>query len=131
MVKLPIAINLTVCEQVIVEEKTHNITLVNCLTRLRVREIPSEPHRLVVHARLTDGHGESRLRLQLTRLDTLDEISIQEATVKFSHPLQEFRADFRVVTAFPVEGRYQVTLLADGEMIAQRTLQVFTRKEES
>jgi hypothetical protein len=129
MIHLPVAIGLTICEQVIVEEKTHNITLVNCLTRMRVREIPSEPHRLVVHARLTDGIGEGKISLEMVRLDTLDEISIQEAPAKFSHPLQEFRAVFRVAISFPVEGHYQFRLLMDGEMIAQRMFQVFIREE--
>ena len=125
MIQLPTAIGLTVCEQVIVEEKTHNITLVNCLTRLRVREIPSEPHPLVIYARLTDGIGNGKLRLQMTRLDTLDENLIQEAPATFSHPLQEFRAVFRVAISFPVEGHYQFTLWMDEKMIVQRRFQVY------
>ena len=58
MIQPPVAINLTVCEQLIVEEKSRNITLVNCLARLRGREIPSEPHRLVILAWITDGIGD-------------------------------------------------------------------------
>lgn len=61
MIQPPTAIALTVCEQVVVEEKTRNITLVNCLTRLRVQRIPSEPHRLVFYSRLTDGIGEGTI----------------------------------------------------------------------
>lgn len=131
MIQPPVAIGLTVCEQVIVEEKTHNITLVNCFARLKVREVPSGSHRLVVYARLTDGRGEGKIRLELLRPDTLDEVLVQDISAAFSHPLQEFHAVFRGSVPFPIEGRYQVNLLADGELIAQRTFQVFVRKETS
>lgn len=125
MIQPPVAIGLTVCEQVIVEEKTHNITLVNCLTRLRVRKVPSELHRLVVHAWLTDGLGSGKVRFELVRLDTFDEIWSKEIPATFSHPLQEFRAVFRGALSFPVEGHYQASLLADGTTIAQRKFKVF------
>ena len=131
MIQPPVAVALTVCEQFIVEDKTHNVTLVNCLTRLRVRAVPSEPHRLVVYARLRDGIGKGKIRLEILRPDTLDELLIQEYPANFADPLQEFRAVFRIVLSFPMEGRYQVNLLVDGESIAQRTLQVFVRKETS
>jgi hypothetical protein len=131
MLQCPSAIGLTLCEQMIVEEKTHNITLVNCFTSLRVRMTPSEPHRLVVYARLTDGIGKGKIRLELLRSDTLDELFIQEIPANFADPLQEFRVVFRTVLSFPREGRYQANLLVDGELIAQRTLQVFRKKETS
>ena len=131
MIQLPVAIGLTVCEQVIVEEKTRNITLVNCLARLRVREIPSEPHRLVFYARLTDGIGDGKICLEILRPDNLDEFLSQEISAKFADPLQEFRAVFRGSLSFPVEGRYQVNLLANGVSIVRRTLHVSVKEEKS
>lgn len=131
MIQIPVAIGLTVCEQVIVEEKTRNITLVNCLARLRVREVPSTPQRLVIYARLTDGLGDGKVTLKMLHPDTLEELLIQNAAAKFSHPLQEFNAVFRGPFSFPVEGRYQINLFADGESIAQRVLDVFIKKETS
>jgi hypothetical protein len=38
---------------------------------------------------------------------------------------------FRGGFSFPVEGRYQVILSADGESIAQRTLEVSVKKEKA
>lgn len=129
MIQLPVVIGVTVCEQVIVEERTRNITLVNCLTRLRVQEMPSEPQRLVIHAWLTDGIGDGTIRMELLHPDTLEEIMTWEDQVSFTNPLQEFRAAFRGELSFPVEGRYQVNLLADGASIAQRTFDVVVEKE--
>jgi hypothetical protein len=129
VIQNPVAVGLTVCEKVIVEEKTHNITLVNCSTRLRVQEIPSEPHRLIIYAWLTDGIGDGKLSLELLHPDTLEEILAREVRISFSNPLQEARAVFREDLSFPAEGRYQVNLLVDGVSIAQRTIDVFIEKE--
>jgi hypothetical protein len=129
MIQLPVAIGLTVCEQLIVEERTRNITLVNCLARLRVQKVPSTPQRLVIYARLTDGLGDGKITLKVLHPNTLEELLKQDTRAKFSHPLQEFNAIFRGSFSFPVEGRYQINLLADGEFIAQRVLEVFVKKE--
>lgn len=131
MIQPPVAINLIVCEQLIVEEKTHNITFVNCFARLRVRQAPSAPQRLVIYARLTDGLGEGKIALKVLHPHTLEELLIQEIPAAFSHPFREFNFVFRREFVFPVEGRYQISLLADGVIIAQRTLEVFAQKEPS
>ncbi|HTU93849.1 MAG TPA: hypothetical protein VMF69_27460 [Gemmataceae bacterium] len=129
MIQPPVAIGLIVCEKVIVEEKTHNVTLVNCLARLRVQEIPSEPHRLIIHAWLTDGIGDGTLRLELLHPDTLEEIMTWDSELSFSNPLQEARAVFEEELSFPVEGRYQFNLLVDGKFLSQRTFDVSVEKE--
>ena len=41
MAKVPIAISLSLCEQVVVEERTHNVTLVNCFMRRTLDHFPS------------------------------------------------------------------------------------------
>lgn len=129
MIQDPVAVGLVVCEKVIVEEKTHNITLVNCLTRLRVKEMPSETQHLIIHTWLTDGMGDGEIRVELVHPETLEEILTWVSPLSFSNPLQEFRASFRGALSFPVEGRYQVNLFADGVPIARRTLDVFVEKE--
>ena len=129
MIQRPAAVALSICEKVIVEEKTQNITLVNCLWRLGVQEVPSEPQRFIVYVWLTDGIGEGNIRVELLHPDTLEEILTWERRLTFSNPLQVFRAAFHGEVSFPVEGRYQVSLLVDGASIAQRTFDVYIDKE--
>jgi hypothetical protein len=131
MIQPPVAINLTVCEQLIVEEKTHNITLVNCFARLKVRKVPSGPYRLVFYARLTEGRRDVKLTLKVLHPSTLEAILERETSATFSHPFEELNIIFRGSISFPVAGRYQVNLLANGEIIAQRTLEIVIRKENS
>lgn len=125
MSQRPVAVGLLLCEQVVVEEKTRNATLVNCFTRRTVEQLPSEPISFVVFAILTDGQGEVQLEVVVQRLDTLEEISHRTLSFRFADPLKEARCLFRLRDcSFPVAGYYQVTLLADGESVAQRRFQI-------
>lgn len=133
MIHRPVAIGLTVCEQVIVEEKTRNVTLVNCFRRLHLREFPASPQRLAIHAILTDGLGTGTIRLVVTSLDLLEDIYAHDIGVTFSDPLQEIRVLFRPSSSlsFPEAGRYEISLLVDGQSIAHRVFEVFTAEELS
>jgi hypothetical protein len=58
MIPRPIALGLTICEKIIVEEKTRNVTLVSCFSKLIVEGFPSPSQRFAVYAVLTDGLGD-------------------------------------------------------------------------
>jgi hypothetical protein len=91
---------------------------------------PSEPVPFTVLALLTDGVGEVMLEVVIERLDNLEEIYRYQHAYRFAHPLHEIRFQLRVVRcSFPVAGVYQVSLLADGEVLAQRRLTI-VREEE-
>jgi hypothetical protein len=131
MSQKPVAIGLLLCEQVIIEEKTRNVTPVNCFTQRLVEGFPSKPFPFVVFAVLTDGLGEVRLEVAIQRLDTLEEVYQRTLTARFPHPLREVRCVFRVRDcSFPVAGAYQVMILAEDELLAQKRL-VIQQKEAS
>lgn len=125
MIHRPVAIGLAVCEQVIVEEKTHNITLVNCFRRLYFRSFPSSPQRMAIHTILTDGHGTVGIRLHLERLDTLEDIYMRDTRVAFSDPLREISLLFRPPPlSFPAAGRYEFSLLVEGDPLTRRVIEI-------
>ena len=126
----PVAIGLLLCEQVIIEEHTRNITPVNCFTRRTVERFPSETLPFVVFAILADGLGDMRLEVLIHRLDTLEEVYRTAVSFRFTDPLQNVRFTLRIRDcSFPISGHYQVTLLADREMIALRKFNII--QEES
>jgi len=125
-----VAVGLMLCEQVIVEERTRNITPVNCFNRRWVTEFPSERFPFIVFALLTDGSGEMDLEVVVHRLDTFEEIYQFAHPVKFTGPLQDFRCMIRLRNcSFPVPGAYQAGLFVDQEIIAQRRFEVLKREE--
>jgi hypothetical protein len=72
MNKKPVAIGLLACDQVIVEEKTRNVTPVNCFTHRAARDFPTEAISSSVLAFLGDGLGEIDLEVVLQDLDNMD-----------------------------------------------------------
>lgn len=57
---LPTVIGLVVCEQVVVEKNTDNLSLINCFTIKKVAAFPSDPQKFAVVAFMTDGLGDIR-----------------------------------------------------------------------
>jgi hypothetical protein len=123
MIPRPVALALTICDRVIVEEGTRNTTLVSTFSRLVVDHFPTNPERLVVCAVLTDGFGTARISISVMHVET-EQMVYQVATpLRFPDRLQEVRVIFRVTKCvFPLPGRYVITLLVDDEWVAQRHL---------
>jgi hypothetical protein len=132
MNQCPTAIGLSLCEQVIIEDKTHNVTLVNCFTERTAEKFPSEPIPFVAFANLTDGLGEGMLEIVVQRLDTLDVVCRKSMRVRFTSPGNTMRLTVRIRDCcFPIPGHYQVSVLADGEFVAQRKMAVWEKEDDS
>lgn len=124
-IQRPVAVSPYLCEKVLIEEGTRNVSLINTLNRIRVDGFPSSFTSFDVCVTLTDGVGETTVELAILRLDTLDEIYRHARVVSFAGPLQEIMVIFRVRNCiFPVEGRYQISILAESELIALRAFKV-------
>ncbi len=128
MAKLPVAIGLSLCDLVVVEEKTHNVTLVNCFSHRTVDHFPSETP-FTVFALLTGGFGEKPLDVVVQELEDFDEIYRISSSAQFASPLRTIRCTVRVWDcSFPRPGHYLVSLLAGGEIVAQRKLQLLLKE---
>ena len=121
MSQRPVAIGLLLCEQVIVEEGTKNVTPVNCFTLRTAAAFPWTSPPFAVVAWLTDGNGEATLEVIVEDADTLDELYRKVMSFRFAAPLQQLRTVLRLNSlVFPIAGPYRIMLRADGEIIAQR-----------
>ena len=126
MVPLPQALALTLCERIIVEEGTRNLTLVSTFLSRRVVSFPSEPVVFSVIVPLVGGSGTGTIELAVVRLQTDETIYSQQGTISFPDRLLVVNAQFRVSKLrFPASGFYSFMTLIDGELIAQRRLRVY------
>jgi hypothetical protein len=125
MPQIPTVIGLLVCEQIVVEERTHNVTLVNCFTRRKVESFPADGQKFAVFAALTDGLGDIKLRLVVQRLATQEDVYSESRTLRFTDRIQEVRFLFRVTNcSFPAAGAYDVILFADGSELARHRIRI-------
>src|SRR5688572_13316982 len=105
MAELPITRGVFLCENVIVEAGTRNVSLINCFTKRFVDVFPSPPQHFNVFAIIIDGHGTMPLRLLV--LDLKDDRLLFEftGTVRYTSPLQELRTLIPVSNlVFPTAG---------------------------
>lgn len=125
MQKLPTVVGLKVCHEAIVEEKTRNVTLVNCFRKLRFDQFPTRPTEFTACAVLTDGKGEYRLRLDLVSLDDLDVIATRSWMVSMKDAVKEYWFLLSMQECvFPHPGKYQLNLGIDKEHAAQTSFHV-------
>jgi len=130
MVPRPVALGLTLCDYLVIEEGTRKVSLVGVLTKLTAEHFPYVPPPFFVHAALTDGLGAATIDLVATRLDTGEEIGLRRRTVRFVNRLGELHVVFRINDwSFPVAGSYQITLLVDREWVAQRRIRILLEAE--
>lgn len=72
------------------------------------------------------------MTLVVSRLDTMEDVFERRWPMKFSDPLRDVRLLLRLsALSFPAPGRYQFTLLADGEWVAQMAVQVVAEQEKT
>ena len=82
MVPTPVALGLNVCEKIVVEEGTKNVTLVNCFSKMFVDSFPSDPQRFALYAVLRDGQGLATIQLVVTDAESDEEIYSAKETQK-------------------------------------------------
>jgi hypothetical protein len=123
------ALGLTLCEKVIVEERTRNTTIVSTFTKLLADEFPSPPEKFALAAVLTGGQGEATLDLVINRLDTDEETYSLRRQLVFPDRLAEVRVVFHIRDcSFPAPGQYDAVLLVDGDWVARRRFSVRQRE---
>ena len=59
MNQCPVTSSLQVCEKVVIEADTRNLTLVNCFTHRVVKSVPPEPLSFIVCSVLPEGHDNA------------------------------------------------------------------------
>ena len=127
----PIVVGLTLCDHVIVEEKTKKISLIGAFTGLSAPAFPARVPPFSVFTVLTDGSGSATIKLLVTHMDTNEEVYSHEGVQFFPNKVAEVRYHLRLRQfAFPAAGSYQFTLLVDGEWMAHRRLRVYQREIE-
>jgi hypothetical protein len=132
MTPCPIALGLTLCDYVIVEEGTKKISLIGTFTGMAVSGFPTVAPPFSVFSVLTDAQGDVTMDLVVTRLDTGEEVYTYQGRLRFPDKFTEVSFHTRVHRcSFPAPGYYQVTLLAGGEWVAQRRLRVYQKGSSS
>ncbi len=123
----PTCLALILCEQVIQDGRTKNLTLVNSFNTIPARIGGPTPHqhtRLAVFVSLTGGHGQNRGKLTIEDAKE-NEVFHGEGDIVFPNPLAvvEMTFDIRGLP-LPCEGNYHIQFWCGDQMLRQRNFQV-------
>src|ERR1700724_3349625 len=91
MAAQPVALGLTLCDYVSVEERTKKVSLIGCFTGLAVSRFPAIAQPFCVFAVLTDGLGDGTIDLVVFQLDTGEEVFSYRSPISFPDKLTEVR----------------------------------------
>lgn len=123
MIQRPNVIGLKLCRLSVIEERTRNVSLIDCYRGFTAKRFPFVMPSSTVCAALSDGIGECECSVTVRRLET-DELLLRRSwRASFTNPLKESwfliqLAEVRI----PEPGRYTVALGIDGEDIADLVL---------
>ena len=124
----PVCRGLVLCEKLVVEERSRNVTLVNCFSTRVVPVFPSPPDPFVVYAVLAGGRDTIMVTLRITRLSDGEDILHQRQPLTFPDPVDEVRFLYRTAAVvYPTPGRYEVVLESDDGPIAETRVEIRQR----
>jgi hypothetical protein len=128
MDEMPVLRQLLLCEKLIIERDTNNVSLINCHSIRRADRFPTPPIAFAVYGLLTDGHGSFTIQLEITRLDTGDLIFRCVFPMTFADRLRgtDFACRINDLT-FPAAGKYEIVLSANQELLGITSIELQER----
>jgi Family of unknown function (DUF6941) len=121
----PPARSLIICDYLVVEEDTRNVTLVNCFARKAFGQFPTPPITCWFYCSLSNGFGQFPIALRIERLESVQWEYEKTENVVFLDRLKEVRYYGRLRDIrFPVPGSYSFMLLLDGDILADTKIEI-------
>ncbi len=126
----PDVLSMIVCDQIITDRMTGKQSLIGMFCRIHARGFPASHPQLCVYVTLTEGYGETELRMRI--VDANDErppIVEGKGRVRFRDPraIANLALQFHGLT-FPEPGEYRVQLYSAGELLRDARLELVLLK---
>lgn len=125
MIPNPVALGLTLCDYLIVEERTKKVSLIGTFTTILGSQFPAAAQPFSVFAVLTDGLGDAAVSLVVKYLATDQEVYSYQNTVQFPDRLFQLQLHIRInALVWPYAGWYDCLLMIDNQFITNRRIRV-------
>lgn len=130
MTPAPKPVSLLVCEQVIEDRKSGNMTLVSLFDTRRVLRFPSARISFSVFCALTDAEGAGTMTMRILSATDHEPVFQRAYPIRFPSRLTIVRVHVRLNDVqFDSPGRYVVSLDVDREFIADAGFAVLSEAE--
>ena len=93
----PVVLAMVLCDAIYQDPATQKCTLLGTFSTINVRKFPATHRQLAVHVAMTDGYGQTRIKLTLAHADeNKDPLFAQEGMIEFSNPRVVAELNFTV-----------------------------------
>ncbi len=126
---LPVGKIVHVCDDVVADPASRKPSILNLWEVVRPPQGATFPYtlgKLCLAARMSDGQGEIRFRVDIVRADTTEVIrQRQDCAVRFTNRHRSILVVIRLGdVTFPAPGNYLVQLIAEGTFIDDQSISV-------
>jgi len=126
----PDVLAMIVCDQIITDRLTGKQSIIGMFSKIHARGFPAAHPQLCVFVALTEGRGESELRIRIVDAnDARPPIVEGRGKVRFHDPraIANLALQFHGLT-FPQPGEYRVQLYSGGELLREARLELIKLK---
>lgn len=122
----PVVLAMVICDAIHQDPATKKCTLLGTFSTITARSFPVVHPGLAIHVALTEGRGNTRIRLTLvSSADEQQVLFTQEGTIQFADPRVVAEINFGLRNlSIPQPGEYRVQIFANDELMAERRLHV-------
>lgn len=124
----PMVLAMILCDAIHQDPATKKSTLLGTFSTINARQFPAVHRQLAVHAAMTNGHGQTRIRLTLIGPnESQPPIFSREGMIEFVDPRMVAELNFALANiSFPEPGEYRLQLFGNDELLMERRLYVLT-----
>jgi hypothetical protein len=128
MLHSPIPLALWICDRIIVDAATNDLSLIGSFTGLKFEQFPTFPRPLSVFLSLTGADGHGKITLSVLGIDAegdFEQVYTRTEAVVFRQRALVENVHFRIRDLrFPRKGTYSFAVFVDGLLVAERKLRL-------
>jgi hypothetical protein len=126
----PTVLAMVICDAIHQDPATKKCTLLGTFSTITARSFPVVHPGLAIHVALTEGRGNTRIRLSLVSADEHQTLFTQEGVIQFADPRVVAEINFGIRNLnLPNPGEYRVQIHANDELLGERRLHVMAMRQ--
>ena len=122
----PMVLAMIICDAIHQDPATKKSTLLGTFSTINARQFPAVHRQLALHAALTNGHGQTKIKLVMVGPDeTKPPLFSREGMIEFNDPRMVAELNFVLANlSFSTPGEYRLQLFGNEELLMERRLYV-------
>jgi hypothetical protein len=120
----PVLLSVIICDRVIFDRITGMPSIINIIQNINAPKYPVRHNQIIFFCEMTNGHGNTRLKIRLVDLESQDKVIFEQSQVV------DFKDVKQIVTVainlmgivFQNVGEYRFQLFADDTLMGERSV---------